>query len=1300
MVRRFAFFVRLGSFAAMFLMVAALAYGQGGVSSTLSGSVVDVSGAAIPGATVVIKNNGTSATNETITTTQGAFTFPGLLPGAYTVTVSLEGFKTAILNDVILNAGVTSSVTAKLEVGGITETVTVEGASALVQTVSSSVSSTINTKQIENLPLTSRNVMDFVASLPGVATAGGIRQSSVNGLPRAAINVTLDGVNVQDNTLRTTDGFFTIVQPRLDAIEEMTVSTAAGESVGGGQGAVQIRFTTRSGTNTYTGSLYHYFRNDTWEVFGKTLNLNENTWFNKRDGVGKPKLLQHQRGGRFGGPISIPGLFDGSGKAFFFLNVENFYQPSQITRNRTIFHEQARAGNFRYDIGGGVIREVNLLTLAAGNGQTVTMDPTIQKLLADIRTATATTGSIISTGNPLHETYTYNVDAEADNWFPTYRVDYNVTDNHRFSTVFNYHTFSSLPDTLNGFEPFFPGFPVLGSQTSKRVSSSNTVRSTLGRSFVNELLVGFQGSPVEFFNEQFDAGIWNQSFGGQQGFHLLLGAGGISNAGPAPNAQSRNVKTLRVENTLSWLKGNHSFSFGGSFDRLDSWNKFRATVPTITFGVLPTDPAVAMFSGASGTSNFPGASAAQIAAAQNMYALLTGRVSQLSGVARVDAATGKYVFAGLGLEESRLDDWGVFAQDSWRVRPTLSLNLGVRYDVQAPFRARNNLYSKASIESIWGRSGFKPGCDLSNATPQNCNLFKPGEMPGQPGIYERFDKGTPAYNVDWNNVAPSVGFNWSPNRVDGLVGALMGESGDFALRGGFARSFQRNGMSDFRARFAGNPGLAFTAARNQSLDNLGPLPLLLRDTSRLTNPEFPEEPVFPNEGLVTNSINALDPNIQVPYSDSYTIGVQRGLTRNMAVEVRYVGTRSRQQWTTYNYNEVNIIENGMLDEFKKAQANLQANVAAGLASQGFKYRGPGTGTVPLPNIFAYFQPSGDPNNPTAYTSGLFTNATFLNPLAMFNPNPFSFIDALDADGTRRANALRNGLPANFLIANPDKLGGALVTGHGGFSDYNSVQFELRRRLSQGIQFNASYVYGVGEESARYSFRVPRETIKSAGTTEGEVTHGFKINWMLDLPFGQGKRFLSNAGPVLDRILGGWQIHGNARVQSGIWVDFGNVRMVGFDEKGLRDMFKLRINENQRVFMLPQAVIDETVKAFSTSPTSVTGYGSQGPPSGQYFAPAMGPDCIETIAGGYGDCGTRTLNVRGPMFKNVDISLMKTVPIVKRLRAEFRVEMLNAFDSVNYVPRASTSTNPANHEVIGLTGVNLARVVQLVSRFTW
>lgn len=510
-------------------------------------------------------------------------------------------------------------------------------------------------------------------------------------------------------------------------------------------------------------------------------------------------------------------------------------------------------------------------------------------------------------------------------------------------------------------------------------------------------------------------------------------------------------------------------------------------------------------------------------------------------------------------------------------------------------------------------------------------------------------------------------------------------------------------MTEYSTRFANNPGLALPVQRTLGLGNI-PTPLwLFRDAAGLTPAAFGDTPIFPNSGTQTNSINAFDPNIQLPYADSYSIGIQRGISKNMAAEVRYVGTRSRKQWTNYDYNELNIIESGILNEFKLAQANLQANVAAGLASQGFRYRGPGTGTSPLPLTLAYFSglPSSAAGTAANYGSALFVNTTFVNSLARFNPNPYTFGGNLDSDAARRNNALNAGLPANLLRANPDKLGGANVYGHGGFTNYNSVQFELRRRLSNGIQFNSSYVYGVGEQSARYSFRVPRETVKSAGLTEGEVTHAFKINWMIELPFGRGKRFGTNAGGLLDRVIGGWQIHGNARVQSGVWVDFGNVRMVGFDEKELRDMFKLRINETQRVFMLPQAVIDESVKAFSVSATSATGYGAQGAPSGKYFAPAMGPDCLEEIAAGYGQCGTRTLTVRGPMFKEVDISVMKVLPIVKRIQAEFRIEMLNAFNTVNYVPVGGVgSTTAAGFEVNGLTGTNTARVVQVVSRITW
>jgi len=320
----------------------------------------------------------------------------------------------------------------------------------------------------------------------------------------------------------------------------------------------------------------------------------------------------------------------------------------------------------------------------------------------------------------------------------------------------------------------------------------------------------------------------------------------------------------------------------------------------------------------------------------------------------------------------------------------------------------------------------------------------------------------------------------------------------------------------------------------------------------------------------------------------------------------------------------------------------------------------------------------------------------VNPLALFNPAPHTAANALDADATRRANALKAGLPANFLVVNPNYLGGADFIGNGGYTKYNSVQLELRKRLSAGLQFNASYVFGKAYASSRYSFRTPRMKTLDTGT-EGGVTHAFKGTWTYELPFGQGKRFAAGAGPVLDRVIGGWSFDGIARIQSGRMLDFGNVRLVGMSVDELRDMFKLRFDSAGKVvYMLPQDVIDETVKAFSVSATSPTGYGALGAPSGRYIAPDNGPDCIE-VAENFGDCGLRTVVVTGPKLVRFDLSAVKRIPIKGRVNAEFRAEFLNAFNTPWFDPVTGLGNDPDDYRVTSASG---GREIQLVWRINW
>ena len=1279
--------------------VGAYAYAQGATTQTLSGSVTDASGAVIPGADVAAKHTGTGVVTTAVTNAEGLFSLPSLPIGTYTVTVTLQGFKTSVIQNVVVTSASPANVKAALEVGGVAEQVTVSSSSEIVQTQSSTVAQTINTTQITKLPLTSRSAMDFVNFLPGVTTANGNRQASINGLPRGTINITLDGVNVQDNTLRTTDGFFAIVSPRLDAIEEVTVSTAAQGAGDSGQGAAQVRFVTKSGSNNFTGSGYYYQRRD---------RFNANTWFNNRNGVAKVKLKQDQAGFAAGGPIVLPG-FDGHNKAFFFANYEESHQPSAVTRNnRTILNPAAQAGLFCYP--GNC---VNVLTL---NGQTATVDPTVGKLLGDIRSAVA--GGSLSDIDPNLQRFAFNVPVQSVRRYPTFRLDYNVTNQHRASFAYNYQKFTDFPDTLNNREASFPGFPVEAGQSSIRLGWAGSVRSTLSRNLVNEARLGYSGAPVSFFSE-LNPGMYTGTVANQQGFQLNFPTVGSTLTNPSATAapQSRNANSMLVEDTLNWLKGSHSISMGGSFTQYDIWAKNSSLLPTINFGLVSNDPANSLFTAA----NFPGAAAAQLTAAGNLYALLTGRVSSTTADARLDEATGNYTFEGVGTQRGRQRESGVFAQDAWRLRQNMTLNLGLRYDIQQPFAPLNGLYSQATVQQVCGVSGA--------ATDSSCNLFQAGNQPGVHPTYTQYSQGAKAHNTDRNNFSPSVGFAWTPSARPGLLGPMMGREGDFVVRGGYNRAYSRPGLNDYIGRLGANPGIQIDASRNQGNGLLPAIPLFLSNPVLTTPPPLPTTPVYPLKPVISDSINAFAPRLQVPSTDSWSAGIQRGLGRNMAVEVRYVGTRSRDNWSNLNYNEFNIVENGFLNEFRQAQANLRANIAAGVGAgciggatsagcqNNFAFTG-APGTAPLPTFLAYYNglSAANAGNTAAYSGANWTNATFLGFLAAKNPNPFGFAstnttNGLQGNATFRGNAIAAGIPANYFLANPENnggnAGGAIIVSNLTKTRYNAMQIELRRRYAQGVQFQLSYAFGHEYDSQFVTFRRSQFDQRPSGNS-GDIPHALKANFVYDLPFGRGRRFGGNVNGLLDRVIGGWELGVVSRLQSGTPVNLGNVRLVGMSIKDVQNMFKLRFDDaGKQVYMLPQDVLDNTINAFNVSATSASGY-SGAAPTGRYFAPANGPDCIELTptanAGGFGDCGVQALVINGPMFQQHDIRFAKKTTVVGHTTLEVAAQLLNAFNHANFLAVAGTSSNnPAllsNYQLTALQGQDTSRTIQLEVRFRW
>ena len=253
--------------AALLSLSTITAYAQGSSTASISGVVVDLDRAVISYADVVITNMATAETFNLVTLGQGVFSLPSLFTGTYTVTISLTGFKTVLLDNVVVNAGVPANVRATLELGTLTEQVIVQSTAELIQTQSATVTTTLDTREVASLPLSSRSAFDFVVFLPGTSTAGGQRESLINGLPQGTINITLDGVNIQDNTNRSTDGFFAIVRRALMR-SKRSVSTRPG--LGRHRhGSVADSFRHQVGDERLSWLGYSYRSDD----------LNANTWF-------------------------------------------------------------------------------------------------------------------------------------------------------------------------------------------------------------------------------------------------------------------------------------------------------------------------------------------------------------------------------------------------------------------------------------------------------------------------------------------------------------------------------------------------------------------------------------------------------------------------------------------------------------------------------------------------------------------------------------------------------------------------------------------------------------------------------------------------------------------------------------------------------------------------------------------------------------------------------------------------------------------------------------------------------------
>ncbi|MGH9832694.1 MAG: carboxypeptidase regulatory-like domain-containing protein, partial [Blastocatellia bacterium] len=893
------------------------AFGQS-TRGSLSGLINDSAGAAVSGAKVTAKHLATGEEFRASSDAQGAFVFPSVPLGQFNVTIEASGFKRSEVQGVMIEVATPAKLSVALEIGQVSEAVVISGETQeVVNTTSPTLTNVINTRQVKDLPLPTRNPLDLARLQAGIAVVGdNTRGASVSGLRGSATSVTQDGINAMDNFVKT-DSFFAISAPSLDSTSEFSVSVGTIGS-DAGRGVAQVTMVTKSGTNEFHGRVFWQHRNDA---------LNANTFFNNL--AGTPKQIERENffGGNIGGPLWLPGkvfgpaAYDGRSKSLWFFSYEGFREPFSVTRNRTVLTEEARKGIFRYTGANGQVQSVNLLQIGNVSALNAVTGAQLNAMPAPNNTLV---GDSFNTAG-----HRYNVPGTSPNDKYVGRFDQQLVENsrigsHKLEFVYNHAEFLLKPDTFNGLESPFPG-GVDAFQASKRILTTAAIQSTFGSRVTNEVRVGHQRAPVGFLRDS-------------QPTNYFINFGSVDDFERNFLSQGRNTMVYQYIDNLSMVWGGHTLRFGGDIQSITAYTFNDAGInQVINLGTNSANPDGIL------NSEFPnlpsGSTGTAIAnRARSVYSDLVGMLASSTRTFNISTPTSGFV-PGATRERIFKQRWvSLYGQDQWRVRRNLTLNYGARWEFQGvPYETKG-----IAIQPAGGLAG------LFGVSGQN-NLFAPGSLKGQAATSLDFvngETGKKLYNNDWNNFAPYIGLAYSPNFDSGPMRWIFGSEGKGSIRAGYSISYLQDGftvVSNALGTGTTNPGLIQTAASTT------PTGVLTAGGISLATPTF-QIPITDAQNFAINTGNGLwtfDPHLRVPYVQQWSFGIEREIADNTAIEVRYVGNHAVKIFRAVDHNEVNIFENGFLQEFLNAQKNLQINGGTSFA--------PGrAGTGPLPIFSTLF----------------------------------------------------------------------------------------------------------------------------------------------------------------------------------------------------------------------------------------------------------------------------------------------------------------------------------------------------------
>ena len=1119
--------IRVSSLVSLLLLffVAANINAQSG-GSTIRGTVKDQNGNVVAGATVTITNPEKNFTRNQTTNQDGGYIFSAVPPGTYKLDVTAPGFKTASASGLAALVDTPTVKDVTLEVGAVSETVDVTAsAEAAINTSDASLGIPFERKRITELPLNANNVVGLLSLQPGVTRSG-----AVNGGRADQSNITLDGVDVNEQQdgldVITDEAFASVLRVTRDSLQEFRVTTTNPNAEQGRSSGAQVSLVTRSGSNQWHGSLFEIHRNTVTTA---------NDFFNNAAGVERPQLLRNIFGGSVGGPIK-------KDRAFFFFTYEGFREATGTSVVREVPLPTLGQGIVRYRTESGASdpgcpagtpagvacltpAEINAAFIAT-NGSSPGINPSALAVLAGA--AQRYPANDTTVGDGLN-TSGFRFNARTPTELNTYisRFDFNLNKNQTLFVRGNYQNdtvtravyFSSDCSTAGDNIQCFPDTPPLTTWNHPKGLAVGHVW-TISPTLVNRFNYGFTRAS---FTQNGD------SSENRVNFRFIF----------SPNSFARTLeRTTPVHNfvdDVSWVRGTHTFGFGGNV-RLITNNRV-SLGPSFDSAII--NPSFYARSGAVLLDPFSDFESGNDL--RDALASVIGRYSQYSANLVYDAGG---QLQPVGTPSSRAfatQEYEGYFQDSWRMRSNFTLNYGIRWSTSTPVYEKNGIQVVPNVNLSDYFNHRVASADAGVPFTDPITFVLGGKVNNAPGYYKQ----------DWNNWAPSVSFAWSPDFGDNTFGKIFGRNGKSVIRSGFRMTYDRIG-SALAVNFDLNNLAGFTSARNINANTFDVIPGELGPLFSGFNPDVRSLPFPGSPGPIPTGLNfpltvpadedqrietSLDQGITTPYNYSVNLSYGRELGKGLSFEASYVGRFARKILASRDIMQLNNIRDPQSGWTFYQAMNQLVN---------YRYQNLPIKGVPnvafFDNLFP-FMPEwwGD-------TSLTPTEAAYawIAPESVGGASivDYTTVQLLWDDSPNCTTCPFGGGPAKFnnMFYQP-QFGALSAFSTVGRSNYNSLQISLRQRLADDVTFDFNYTYGHSldtvsglQNSTSYGtgFIVnalfPNENYASS---DFDARHIINANWVVGLPFGRGKQFLSNASGVLDHVLGGWQTTGIFRWNSGL-----------------------------------------------------------------------------------------------------------------------------------------------------------------------